>query len=46
MTSYLPPFLQRWIKALDSGWRAGMRQYRRMRTLQRNAVLGDDPFAS
>jgi hypothetical protein len=43
--AYLPPAVQRWIKALESGWRAGLRQYRRMRTLQRNAVLLDDPFA-
>jgi hypothetical protein len=46
MMSYLPPAVQRWLTALDSGWRAGMKQYRRARTLQRNAARIDDPFAS
>ena len=28
-------------KALESGWRAGLKQYRRMRTMQRQAALPD-----
>lgn len=27
--------------ALESAWRAGLKQYRKMRTLQRKAVLSD-----
>jgi len=38
--------MQRWLTALDSGWRAGLKQYRRMRTQQRTAARLDDPFAS
>lgn len=30
-------------KALESGFRAGLKQFRRMRTLQRNAAI-HDPF--
>jgi hypothetical protein len=36
--SYLPPVLQRWFKAIDSGWRAGLKAYRSMRTKQRSAL--------
>ena len=45
--SYLPPVIQRYFKALESGFRAGLKQYRRMRSMQRTAArFGDDPFAS
>jgi hypothetical protein len=35
---FFPPFLQRWFKAIDSGWRAGLKAYRSMRTKQRTAL--------
>jgi hypothetical protein len=45
--SYLPPVLQRWFKAIDSANRSWLKQYRRMRSMQRTAArFGDDPFAS
>lgn len=33
-----------WIKAVDSAWRAFLKQYRRMRSLQRNASTVPTPF--
>jgi hypothetical protein len=33
-------------KAIDSGWRAGIKQFRTMRSKQRTAARLDDPFAS
>jgi hypothetical protein len=39
-------YLRNLWKAIDSGWRSGMKQYRRVRTLQRTAARLDDPFAS
>jgi hypothetical protein len=36
--SYLPPVIQRWFKAVEYGWKAGMKQYRRTRSLQRAAM--------
>ncbi len=45
--TYLPPIIQRYFKALESGFRAGLKQFRRVRTQQRTAArFGDDPFAS
>jgi hypothetical protein len=30
-----------WWKALESGFRAGLKQYRRMRSMQRKAAIPD-----